>query len=71
MEAVKVLGIVQREILAIGQGWRMDWSDFDGRNLRHQLRRVSEFASNALKSEVDLDFTGGTEFLKEKSGENP
>ena len=63
MEASKVLAIVQREINAIGQGWRQDWSDFDGRTLRSQLGSISMFADNALKSDVDIDCIEGTEFL--------
>jgi len=63
MKAEKVLQIVQREICAIGEDWRMDWSDFDGRILRDQLDAISSFIDMALKSDVDIDFTEGTERL--------
>jgi len=67
MEAGKVLEIVRREIEAIGQGWRNDWSFFDGRTLRAQLESISNFADKALKSNIDIDYTEGTEFLNKNS----
>ena len=65
MQAVKVLDIVIREMTAIGQGWRLDWSDFDGRGLRDQLDSLASFAWEALKSDIDIDYNKGTIFLEE------
>ena len=63
MKAEKILKIVRREICAIGESWRMDWSDFDGRTLHDQLYEISDFIDTAIKSEIDVDFTEGTEKL--------
>ena len=68
MKAEKVLEIVNRELTAIGNGWRYDWSDFDGRSLSSQLSSISSFSDRALKSDVDIDYTEGTEFEEEKCG---
>ena len=62
MKAEKVLKIVNREMCAYGDGWRADWSDFDGRTLRSQLDSVASWSVKALASEVDIDLTSGTEF---------
>ena len=66
MEAEKVLQIVCREMTQIGYGWRGDWSDFDGRRLRDQLDDLDSWAEKALTSEIDLDYTEGTEFRNER-----
>ena len=55
-----ILKIVLREMKAIGEGWRMDWSDFDGRTLRDQLNNLAEWAETG----DDPDYTSGSEFLK-------
>ncbi len=65
MEAKDVLIIVLREMTALGRGWRMDWSDFDGRTLRHQLNGIEEWAERALVSDEVLDYRLGTEFEEE------
>ena len=66
MDAQKVLDIVLREMTAIGEGWRADWNGFDGRTLRHQLGKLADWARMALRSDNDLDYTDGTEFLKDQ-----
>lgn len=45
---------VAKALELLGAAWRGDWSDFDGRTLRHQL---DELAS-ALRSDVPLDIEG-------------
>lgn len=68
MEAKKVLDIVMREMCAYGQGWRADWSDFDGRVLRQQLERLASWAADALVwIGKDTDYTQGSEFLEERN----
>lgn len=68
MDAKQVLEIVLREMTAIGQGWRTDWSEFDGRTLRLQLDKISKFANEALQSDEVMNCTLGTEFLEKQSG---
>ena len=67
MTPEKVLEIVRREMTAIGTGWRMDWSDFDGRTLRSQLDSLDSFAEKALESEIEIDYTEGKSFLAERA----
>ena len=67
MKPKKVLEIVLREMTAIGTFYRNDWSDFDGRTLRNKMDSLSEWATLALKSETDLDYTEDTEALKKQS----
>lgn len=38
---VRQLKIVARELSALGQYYRNDWSDFDGRTLRDQLQGIA------------------------------
>ena len=62
-----VLRVVLREIRAYGQAWRLDWSDFDGRQLRDPLEGVARWAERALKGEMGdppAECTDGTDFLK-------
>lgn len=61
----EILTIVLREMTAIGQGWRLDWSDFDGRTLRDQLNSLASWAE-----EGKGDYTEGTEFIEENSSYN-
>jgi hypothetical protein len=42
---------VIRAIEAVGQAWRGDWSDFDGRTLRHQLNELCGLMESALAGE--------------------
>ena len=60
----KILDIVLREIRAIGQGWRMDWNDFDGRTLRSQINGIAAWAGRARTDPNTPEYTDGTEFLK-------
>jgi len=65
MNAEKVLDIVLREMQAYGCGWRNDWSDFDGRQLRGQLIELALWAKKALAEEVvDGDYIEGTKFYE-------
>jgi len=69
MKAEKVLEIVLREMRAYGNGWRSDWSGFDGRTLQWQLDNINSFAKKALTSDNDIDCTSGTDFKKENCGD--
>lgn len=65
MQPSKVLAIVLREMNAYGQAWRLDWSDFDGRQLRSQLEGISAWATCAIADDAEhLDYKAGTEFLE-------
>lgn len=66
MEVNKVLQIVLREMCAYGSGWRADWSDFDGRTLRGQLADLDSWAEKALAGEIEEEYLGGTQFLREQ-----
>ena len=66
MDAKKVLDIVLREMTAIGAGWRADWNGFDGRTLRDQLNDLANWAGLALKSQDDIGYTEGTDFLRDQ-----
>lgn len=48
-------GVRLREVLAlaeeIGGAWRGDWSDFDGRTLRHQMEELRRVADGDMTSE--------------------
>lgn len=37
---------VGRALRALGAAYRGDWSDFDGRSLRHQLEEVADFLAD-------------------------
>ena len=63
MDAKDVLVIVLREMTAYGQGWRNDWGNFDGRQLRKQLKKLAEWAETALLSAEAIDYDKGTEFM--------
>ncbi len=67
MEAIEVLKVVLREMTAIGTGWRMNWSDFDGRTLRDQLNALESWAVDALSSQQITDYQEGTRFRDENS----
>lgn len=64
----RVLDTVLREMTAYGDGWRADWSDFDGRTLRAQLESLEEWATEALDGETESDYTRGTEFRRRREG---
>lgn len=51
-----------RLLRAIGQDYRNDWSEFDGRTARSQLERVAELAEREhagedVKAEVDEEIS--------------
>lgn len=57
--------ITIREMKALGQTWRNDWSDFDGRTLRYQLELLANFlGSTDPESEDAEDFTAYSTELK-------
>ncbi len=54
----KRIEIAIRELTSLGQGWRNDWSGFDGRTLRRQLEEIVGVLNGSLE---DTDV--GTEQL--------
>ena len=62
----EVLLVVLREMEAFGNGWRMDWSEFDGRTLRNQLDSLSKWAYQRLQGEDLPEFKRGSEFYNER-----
>jgi len=64
MRPEKILEIVIREMLAIGDAWRFDWGDFDGRQLRRQLGYLASWAENPT-----ADYTEGSEFYAQTVGD--
>jgi hypothetical protein len=65
MKSEEILKVVLREMRAYGSGWRMDWSHFDGRTLRHQLGQLATWAEDALSNKpgVGNDYNAGSLFL--------
>ena len=55
-----------RELNALGQSYRNDWSDFDGRTLRSQLGGLVTWSFEALKNGAQPDFTYFSDSLKEQ-----
>lgn len=66
MDAKKVVEIMGRELGAIGQFYRNDWSDFDGRSLRSQLNELASWGKHAINGETQEEFTRFTERLAEQ-----
>ena len=64
-----VLNVMDRELTAIGQYYRNDWSGFDGRTLRMQLNRLSEWSKRASNRETEDDFTDFSEMLTEQDSD--
>jgi len=67
MDEKAVLAIVLREMQAYGQGWRLDWSSFDGRTLRGQLGSLADWAHHALEGTTKgREYTAGSDFLRKQ-----
>ena len=43
--------ILERELKALGQYYRNDWSNFDGRTLRNQIDTIFEWFNNNEETE--------------------
>lgn len=69
MNAEKVVEIMGRELGAIGQYYRNDWSDFDGRTLRSELNELAQWGAGAVKGEGALDFTDFTDMLADQASD--
>ncbi len=55
-----------RELQALGQYYRNDWSDFDGRSLRSELSQICSW----YKDENDVDeFKVFSEMLEEQTND--
>lgn len=59
----EILETVLANIEAYGQGWRHDWSWFDGRTLRNQMNGLIEWA----ESNPTTVYSAGIEFLLEQT----
>ena len=64
MTDAEILAIVIREALAIGEAWRFDWNDFDGRTLRRQLAGIADWAASAQNGSNTSEYTEGSDFLE-------
>ena len=64
MDTDRILEIVLREMTAYGQGYRLDWSDFDGRTLRDQLNRIRDWAIRAKTDPNIFEYKAGSIFLE-------
>lgn len=53
--------IVVRELTALGDYWRWDWSGFDGRTLQAQLDRLAGFIEGDAE-----DFTAFSDMRREQ-----
>lgn len=69
MNAEKVVEIMGRELGAIGQYYRNDWSGFDGRTLRSELDRLARWGAGAVNGDGPEDFTEFTEQLAEQAND--
>jgi hypothetical protein len=69
MDAAKVVEIMGRELAAIGQYYRNDWSGFDGRTLRSQLADLASWGDKATKGETQEEYTDFTEMLVEQASD--
>ena len=69
MDAAKVVEIMGRELAAIGQYYRNDWSDFDGRTLRSQLADLASWGDKATKGETQEEYADFTEMLAEQASD--
>lgn len=58
--------ILIRELIALGQYWRNDWSDFDGRTLKSQLDYICHWYSQ----DKEPDFTSFSDQLNEQESQS-
>lgn len=68
MIAEDIIQSMRRELNALGQYYRNDWSDFDGRTLRSQLNQLTNWSIRVVDDKVE-DFTEFTELLEDQSQE--
>lgn len=68
MIAEDIIQSMRRELNALGQYYRNDWSDFDGRTLRSQLNQLTNWSIRVVDNKVE-DFTEFTELLEDQSQE--
>ena len=61
----RILQVVLREMMAVRDYWRSDWSDFDGRTLECQLEGIEEWANKAIANETNEEYTGETDSSRE------
>lgn len=68
MIAEDIIQSMRRELNALGQYYRNDWSDFDGRTLRSQLNQLTDWSIRVVDDKAE-DFTEFTELLEDQSQE--
>jgi uncharacterized protein with von Willebrand factor type A (vWA) domain len=49
--AVQDMGATKAALSALGQAWRGDWSEFDGRTLRSQLNEITDLLDAERRGE--------------------
>ena len=67
MSESEILDTVLREMVAIGHGWRCDWSHFDGRELKGQLNQLAKWAETARDDSSITEYMEGTKFSEEQA----
>ena len=60
--------VAAREMRRLGQYYRNDWSDFDGRTLRYHLDALAEWLTLPFDKDVE-EFTNFSEMLEEQERE--
>ena len=63
----KVAKVICRELYAIGQYYRNDWSEFDGRSLQVQLEDLALWIDKATNGETQEEYMGFTKLLAEQA----
>ncbi len=67
MKESNVISVLSREMRAIGDGWRINWSDFDGRQLQYQLHALAKWGEDAMtETETESDYAEGSAFLAQR-----
>jgi len=67
MKPEDVLYVVLDQMSQYAEGWRWDWSDFDGRTLRNQLSDLRLWAREALGDITTEEYRKGEEFYMDKT----
>ncbi len=68
MEKEQILMVVKREMCSLGEYYRNDWSDFDGRTLRNQLDILGGWATDAENGKTNEEFTAYSEMFEQQVG---
>jgi len=57
MQTATIVEVMGRELRALGQRYRNDWSDFDGRTLRSELDSLVMWSTQAMSGQTEEEFT--------------